>query len=380
MAGAPGDKPGALFYSATVARPTLTTLIQRTRSDIQQALVGVNASLKRTIERALALAIAGVAHGLYGGIETAERRSFIQTADEEGLARHGVTWDLPRKGPVLAKAVVLFFADPGASIPAGYTLVKQGSTEQYTTDAIGLEADGQIFVSITAVAPGPASSLAVTEPVQLGAPLAGVFSPGGVTEVIQDGADEEAIEDWRQRLLDRVQQQPKGGANGDYFDWAKETPGVPVSRAWEQGLWMGPGTVRLIFVTDSTDPITPSPAALAAVTAYMEDQKPITAQLTVVGGIEQNLDPILTISPDTAQLRQAVENQIAAFLFQGSQGDDAEIIPGGTMPISGTVDNPGLVDAIKATPGLDEFALLSPLADVDIADTSVLVVGTIQFQ
>lgn len=363
-----------------MARPTITQIVRRVRNDIQTALTGVNAALKRTLERGVAMAIAGVAHGMYGAVETAERRAFIQTADAVGLAKHGVTWNVPRKGPVLARARVRYFADPGASLPAGKILKKQASTEGYTTDVLAGEIDGAIEVTMTADATGPGSSVEVGELIALGAPEAGVYSPGLVIEVIQDGADEEDIESWRTRLLDRVQQQPKAGAAGDYFDWAKETPGVPVSRAWEQPLWMGPGTIRLIFVIDSTDPIEPSPAAVTAVTAYVESKKPITAQLTVIGGVEQALDPIMVITPDTVQTREAVENQIKAFLYQGSQGDGAVIIPGGTMPLSGTQDNPGLIDAIKAAPGLSGVALLSPLADVEIAETSVLVIGTPDYQ
>jgi len=47
-----------------------------------------------------------------------------------------------------------------------------------------------------------------------------------IDEIIQDGIDSESEEEYRQRVVERFQLQPQGGALADYRIWAQDAPGV----------------------------------------------------------------------------------------------------------------------------------------------------------
>ncbi|MDD4952837.1 MAG: baseplate J/gp47 family protein, partial [Desulfovibrionaceae bacterium] len=78
-------------------------------------------------------------------------------------------------------------------------------------------------------------SLTLTSPVS-GVQSTAAVAAGGIT----GGADQEADEALRARLITRIQQSPHGGAGYDYVAWALEVSGV--TRAWCYPEHMGLGT------------------------------------------------------------------------------------------------------------------------------------------
>jgi uncharacterized phage protein gp47/JayE len=125
------------------------------------------------------------------------------------------------------------------------------------------------FVEISTVEKGLSGNVPAGESVYLLSPISGIeqymtVSPGS----IYGGADEESLDDWRERLSLRKKNPPSGGSRYDYLRWALEVPGV--TRAWvcgsEQG---GPGTVSVAFVKDDSTPITPTQAERDAMRDYL---------------------------------------------------------------------------------------------------------------
>lgn len=57
-------------------------------------------------------------------------------------------------------------------------------------------------------------------------PLANVARNTVVTAQVVTGSDEEAIEAYRQRIIDRFQKRPQGGAYADYEQWGEEPAGI----------------------------------------------------------------------------------------------------------------------------------------------------------
>lgn len=57
-------------------------------------------------------------------------------------------------------------------------------------------------------------------------PLANVSRNASVVSQITTGADAESVEAYRQRIIDRFQKRPQGGAYADYEQWGEEVSGI----------------------------------------------------------------------------------------------------------------------------------------------------------
>ncbi len=87
--------------------------------------------------------------------------------------------------------------------------------------------------------------------------------------------------------------------------WALEVPGV--TRAWCVRRFMGPGTVAVFFMRDDqADPI-PDAEQLAAVAAYIEPLRPVTADVYVLAPVQKPVVYTIRLTPDTSAVRAAVE-------------------------------------------------------------------------
>lgn len=73
---------------------------------------------------------------------------------------------------------------------------------------------------------GAIGNLDVGDEMSFANPLANVERTTTVVTVVTTGADAEATEVYRQRVLARFQQRPQGGAYADYKQWAEEPAGI----------------------------------------------------------------------------------------------------------------------------------------------------------
>jgi uncharacterized phage protein gp47/JayE len=307
------------------SRPTLTALIDRARADIASRLPGADAQLPASVLDVLARAGAGAANGLYGYIDWLARQILPDTAEEELLGRHAAIWGLTRKGAVGATGNVGLTGTNGAPVPIGSALIRDDGLEYRTTVAVVLGV-GTTIAPVEEVAGGIAGDTAAATQLRFVQPIAGVNEVAIVAaQGLDGGAAEEDDEALRTRLLARIRNPPKGGAKSDYEAWALEV--AEVTRAWVFPGWMGPGTVGLTFVLDNRPDILPEPDDLAAVEAYVEDRRPVTADLVVFAPEPFEIDLRVKIVPDTADTRAAVLAELDDFFAR-----DAE--PGGTIYIS----------------------------------------------
>jgi uncharacterized phage protein gp47/JayE len=179
------------------------------------------------------------------------------------------------------------------------------------------------------------------------------------------GADIEADDDWRARILFRIRNPPQGGALADYQAWPLEVPGV--TRVWPVGLQLGAGTVVVRFVRDndgSGAAIIPDSAEVAAVQAHIDGpyRRPVTATVTVAAPFAQPVDIELT-GPSNAAGRAIVEDAIAAIFRFDTQ-------PGATLLFN------ALEEATEE--GGAGYAISSPSADVPATGPGYLpTLGTI---
>jgi len=357
------------------SRPTLSELIDRAIADINSRIAGADALMRRAVLRVLAVVNAGAVHGLYGHQVYISRQILVDQADTEHLARHASLRGVARLAGTVATGPVDCTGTNGAEITAGAlairgdgvefavqsTVVISGGTAVATFDStdVGFDANSVVGVTLTFISPAPGVDPTCT------------VATGGLI----GGSDEETDDALRERVLLRIRRPPRGGHESDYIAWALEVAGT--TRAWAFGEMPGIGQVTVLFVQDG-DPVSilPDAGEITAMIAYLNSHvdpesgqtvgRPATADMIVAAPTLLAQAYTITITPDTAEIRLAVEAEL----------DDLharEATPGGTLFLS------RIREAVSNAAGEFDNAVTVPAADVVSATDELSTRGTVTF-
>jgi uncharacterized phage protein gp47/JayE len=333
------------------ARPTLAELIDRVSSDFASRLPGTDPRLRRSNLNVTARVHAGGVHGLYGHLDFLSRQIIVDTAEVEYLERWCSVWGVARKAAAPAKGNVTFTGTNGTNIPAATQLLRSDGAA-FTTDAPVVIAAGVAVAAATASLAGAAGNTDLNSPLALAAPIAGVngtatVAAGGLSQ----GAEAESDDSLRARLISRISQPPQGGANSDYVAWALQVAGV--TRAWCFPQELGAGTVTVRFVRDlDAASIIPDGGEVAAVQAYIDALRPVTANVSVLAPIADPLNfTFASVDPNTQAVKDAITAELKDLLSR-------EAVPGGTILLT------HIRAAISVAAGENNYVLTLPNADV----------------
>lgn len=345
-------------------RPTLAELVDRIQQDFVSRLPLEGSVLRRSMVQVLARVVAGAAHLLHGHLEYQARQIFPDTADENNVLRWGALFGIERLAPTFASGSVAFTGTNGTVIPAGTVLVRADG-EEYTTDADVTIASGTATAAVTASEAGEAGNADVATALTLESPISGVDADPTVSVELAGGTDEEDLEDYRTRILERMRAAPHGGAADDYIAWAKEVNGV--TRVWATPNGMGAGTVLVRFMRDDdSGSAIPSSGEVTTVQTYLDSVRPVTAAVTVAAPTAAPLNFTLSVEPDTSAVRAAVTAELTDLLR-------SETAPGETLLLS------KIRTAIGIATGLEDYTLTSPAADVTHSAGQIATLGTVTF-
>lgn len=328
-------------------RPTLAELVQRTRNDVLSRL-NEDDALRRADAEVYARVFSGIAHGMYGFVDWISNQILPDKSDLDILIRQASMWGVGQKEAVAATGLVTFTVQPGAVVLAD-TLLQALDGQQYVTTTDATVVLTSATASVEAVVQGLAGNRAAGESMKLVSPVEGVQSVVAAGEM-SGGADVESEDDLRARLLARIQQPPHGGATHDYIAWAQQVSGV--TRAWCYPGELGDGTVTVRFVRDDDASPIPDAAEVAALQAYIDERRPVTARVTVVAPIPVPLNfQIQGLTPNSTAVRTAVEAELSDLLRR-------EAAPGGPILLS------HIRAAISAAAGESDYVLVMPAANV----------------
>lgn len=222
-------------------------------SEIQKVIIGqMESSLNQTIpllpkafNRVIAKALAGLIIILYKYAGSIFLNLFISTASINNTEINGKIlvplgeWgDLIGIGPPTAAtqaelSVVITVLTQTGTISSNEQLVNDDNGVTYLTIGdVALDAP-TVLVTIRASSDqtggrgaGVIGNLDVGSVVSFVRPLANVIRDTTVDSQIVTGADMEDIGVYRQRIKDRFQRAPQGGASADYEQWGEETAGI----------------------------------------------------------------------------------------------------------------------------------------------------------
>jgi uncharacterized phage protein gp47/JayE len=349
--------------------PTPQQIRDRLAAAVETALPGADARSRRSIEGALVRMWAMAASDLYGFGAWLSRQVTVNQCDAEALDQtHGPIWGITRKQPAPAGGLVTFSGSPTAVIPAG-TVLSRGDGATYTVCAdITIASGGTGTGAVIAVVAGSVGNAGIGTSLTVSTTISGVAGTATVADDgsgngLSGGTDLEPDDDFRGRILTRIQLPPHGGRAPDYLEWATSVPGV--TRAWILPGWLGPGTVGVTFVADNqTGSIVPSTTLVATVQAAIDAERPVTAAVTVFAPILDPTPLTLAINPSTAATQAAVIAAIADHFHR-------EATPGGTLYGS------RLLADISAAAGVYRVVMTAPASDVVSAPGHLAVPGPV---
>jgi len=344
-------------------RPSLEELKTRMRSSINTRMPGAESRLRLSVLGVIADVVAGAVHLLYGFLQWISLQILPDTADDEWLLRHGDVRDIARNAATTAQGDVVFTGTDGIDIPAG-TKMQRADGVEFLTDALVTVVSGSATVSVTALDAGAAGVTLPGVAMTLVQPIAGVNSSTIVDVAgLTGGADIEAIDDYRVRVLARWQQPTQGGSESDYVSWALGMAGI--TRAWSYPLEDGDGTVVVRFMMDDTygDGI-PLLGDVATLQTLLDSKRPATAAVTAAAPTTKPIDMTIAITPDTAQIRADAEAEIND-LFR------RRAVPGGGVYLS------QINEAISIVDGEEDHTITGLVTDVTSLPSEIAVVGFI---
>ncbi len=344
-------------------RRTLTVIRDQAQTELNR-IPGVDSRIRRSVLNVLSRMVAAVVWGLEGMIVFASTQIFADTATGTYLRRIAAIWGVDAVAATFASGEVDLTGNDGSIIPSGTLLARQDGV-QYSTIAEATIAAGVAVVSVQASLGGEIANAVAGTALNFLSPVSGVDSAAAVAVGgLTGGADEESDLKLRTRLLQAIRKPAAGGSVSDYERWALEAL-VSVSRVFPSS--PGPGQVDVLFVEDDEfDGPIPDAAAIAIVQAYINDpsRKPITADVTVGAPAALTVDFTITLNPDTAAIRLAVEANLKDLLRREGE-------PGATVPRS------PLREAISGSAGEFDHTLTVPAGDVVVGATEIAVLGTI---
>jgi len=173
-------------------------------------------------------------------------------------------------------------------------------------------------INLIAVTPGVIGNLAISDVVSLTSTLGIIENDAAITAIITIAVDSENEVDYRQRVSERFQLQPQGGAYADYRIWGSAVPGVEQIYVYTGDI----PTEVLIYVSGDPDLYTdriPNSALLLAVGNVIDfnpdtgkaDRRPIGAIIDPDGDLSYGNVKAITIKTFDIEITQLVVDDIS---------------------------------------------------------------------
>ena len=301
---------------------------------------------------------------------------FASRADREWLIRHGFEIGILPKVASRAIGEGSVATVEGLVVPAGLVYARpDGVLFRVRTSDIG--DTGATNLAFEAVEPGSAGNtgpgirLTAVDPGSLPDGLGSVatVTPAG----LGGGADAEALETFRARVLERKRSPPQGGSKTDWQRWAKEVGGV--SDVYVTGFSNDDRSVWICFRQSGRTNGIPSAGDVEAVYNHVSDPlvRPVTARVAVVAPTPVPVDvQIRGLALDSASVRSAIHSELVA-LFSERMGPATPEEPF-ILPVA------WISEAISRSTGEDRHTLQAPAGNVTFAVPGQLpVLGAISY-
>lgn len=251
--------------------------------------------------------------------------SFVDETSGAYIDKAAAAYGITRKPGTPAGVDLTFTGTANAVVPAGTRCVTADGLGFLTDEVLTLGEGGSGTVSATADAVGavynvPAQAVVTTQESVAG--VSGVTNDAAAT----GGTDPETDAALFARLDAYRRTPPTSGNDRHYYQWALEVNGIgaaSVIRCWD-----GPGTVKVIVADMELRPVEED--KVAEVAAYIETQRPVTAEVTVESAEGVGVQVEVTVETDGTvsklNTEQALTDRLAEYLGTLAFQTGAEVV------------------------------------------------------
>lgn len=248
--------------------------------------------------------------GLYSHQSYIQKQLFIATADEPFLYIHAAELGLPRLGGTLASGTVTALSNVEITLTAGNKLTDGKSHYWLVVTDTTINANTPTIVNVAAEKIG--MSWNANGSLFWLNPKAGLS--GTVTSVsIGGGSDQEELEVWRARLLERKQLGLSRDREADLIGFMKGIAGVKHIFVYPKRRGLGSMDVAITAV--GSPPTLPSPALIATAQTALDEYAGFWADCRVYSPTEQlvNVKAVITGSGvNLTEVRQVIRDYFTA--------------------------------------------------------------------
>lgn len=311
-------------------------------------------------------AVAAQVAALNAQAEWVQAQCFPQTAQGAYLDYHAQMRALARKSAVRAVGTLRFSlraeAEEDVEIPEGTVCISTAG-EHYETTRPGTISAGALSADVPAraVNAGAAGNTGAGTILSMSLPPAGVASCSN-PEAFTGGEEEENDESLRARILDSYQRLPNGANAAFYESEAMLHEGVAAAKA--VGRARGTGTVDVYVATAAG---IPEESLLTQIEAELEEKREIAVDVQVLAPTAKTVDVSLALAVETG----AEEDTVCAAAKAAIRGYFSGALLGKPVLLS------ELYAILHEVPGLANYRILAPTADVAAEATTLPQLGTL---
>lgn len=251
--------------------------------------------------------------------------SFVDETSGRFIDKNAAGYGITRKPGTAASVLLTFTGSVGTTIPAGTLCVTQDGLGFAIDEALTLGEDGRGTVTATADAVGTAYNVPAGAIVSMQQAVSGVTALTN-EDAAAGGTDPETDAALFARLDAYKKTPPTSGNEQHYHQWALAVNGVgaaSVIRCWD-----GPGTVKVIIADMALRPV--EEELRAKVAAYIETQRPVTAEVTVESAAGVPVTVSVTVTADGTVSKPATEQELterlAEYLGEIAFTEGAEVV------------------------------------------------------
>lgn len=329
---------------ATLLAQDFDSLTPEGIQDMLRAFIEDELGLSTAEGSLLQIILAPGAYVFWEGLQALRAQvpiSFVDETSGRFIDKNAAGYGITRKPGTVASVLLTFTGSAGTTIPAGTLCVTQDGLGFATDEALTLDEDGRGTVTATADAVGTAYNVPVGAIISMQQAVSGVTALTN-EDAAAGGTDPETDAALFARLDAYKKTPPTSGNDRHYHQWALAVNGVgaaSVIRCWD-----GPGTVKVIIADMALRPV--EEELRAEVAAYIETQRPVTAEVTVESAAGVPVEVSVTVTTDGTVSKLNTEKELterlAEYLGEIAFTEGAEVVYNRVLAI--VIGLPGVTD------------------------------------
>lgn len=307
---------------------SLSDLVRIAENALAVQFYGQSSILRKSVLKVLAHVLGALLYMLSLIAKRIWKNRFVSTCDVSALDGFGIEYGLPHKVPIAASgnvSVTLADGVVSVTIPQDTIMVDQTGKLAYTVKATTVINSGTTTVPVMANEVGYDYNLDADtvlefrdEAISGVASMASVDVSGGVAEGVEIDGDVyvwgETAEEYRARLLNRIQNPPNGSSKNDYkmdalrFSFVTDAfvfPNVPNTNS-----------VSVALANYKTESVELTTTQVEEVARYITDdvRRSVTADVRVFSVTAVPVSLTASVVPNGEQVRESVSNAIRNYL------------------------------------------------------------------